>query len=1090
MNLTNEKLVKLFQIIQRETDYQFIYNDEDLADAPLIQVHAVEKSVEYILNESFRNTGLRYRLRNNTIVVSKQIVPVQREITGRVTNEQGEPLEGVTISLKGRSIATTSDAEGYYRLMLPTADTGSLVFTIVGYETFEAPLSSVSVINVSLKEQVSDLGEVVVVGYGVQRRQDLTGSVSSVGIDKIRDLAATRVDQALLGKASGVHVKPVSGEPGAAPKIRIRGIGSISAGSDPLYVIDGFPTSNIDNLNPNDIESMDILKDASATAIYGSRGANGVVLINTKRGSEGRTSISFDTYFGFQRLEKKPVYMNAMESAIYSYYGIKNQNIDEGNDVSGLPETWPIKVPQVSLDVLDGRNTNDYEALDEILQTAPMQQYQLSATGGNQSIRYAISGEYLDQEGIVINNDFKRYSLRANFDAQLSKRLTVKLNLNPSFTHRDLVPAGGPNSTVEDRSAVGGALHVHNFYPLLVDENGNYDKNGEYFLFSGLEAQGNFPNPLAVAREIQSSRKGISFLGNINAEYLITDNLKFNTLFGGNLINFKQAYFEPMNSAFFNVPASGRDDTSMGINWITENTLNYRKAFNRHNIEGLVGFTAQHDQLETNFLFSNQFPNNLVPTLSATSGIITDGSSDISEWSMLSYLARANYNFNNKYYVTASIRTDGSSRFGQEKKWGVFPSAALAWRISDENFMEPIQFISDMKLRASFGITGNNNIGNYEHQGTINYLKYPFGGQEISGYAPERIANPLLTWETQRQFNFGADLAVFNSRLQLTVDYFNSRNYNLLLNTRIPATTGFNNKLLNIGEVKNTGLEFTVNSINIDGPFEWMTDFNISTYRNEVVKLGPNGDPIYAGGSITMIGQPIGMYFGWLTDGIFMNQAELDQGPIYNPGARDASRMGDIRFKDVSGPNGVPDGIIDVNDKTIMGSPYPDFFYGMTNRFSYKNISLSISLQGSYGSEILAISRVSSANTRARYRQLAFLNDFWKSAEEPGDGKTPRPNNAPTGNYRGTYSQQWLDNASYLRINNITLSYVIPDRLYKRFNINALRVYLTANSPFIFTKYTGFNPDVDFSGNTLEPGVDQNDYPTAKSLLLGINLTF
>jgi len=1098
LSFENVKIEQIFTEITKQTNYRFLYPDEVAKQASKVSINVKNIDINEVLDKIIDHRVMAYKVIAQTVTIN--VIPQQKSIikpsvvrqdiriTGTVVDAGGSPLQGASVSLKGKpGIGATTNDQGQFVLNVPTPNE-ALVVSYVGYMRQEIPLNGNTTIKIILLPDNSDLDEVVVVGYGTVGRKDLTGSVSSVGNAEIKELAVTRLDQALLGKAAGVHVKPVSGEPGASPKIRIRGIGSISAGSDPLYVVDGFPTSNIDNLNPNDIESMDILKDASATAIYGSRGANGVVIINTRRGKTGKVNINFDTYFGFQRVEKKPVYMNAMESATYSYYGIKNQNIDEGNNVSGSPETWPIKVPQVSLDVLSGKNTNDYEALDEILQTAPIQQYQLAATGGNNTIKYAVSGEYLNQEGIVINNDFKRYSFRANFDAQLSKRLSVKLNLNPSFTNRDLVPAGGPNSTVEDRSAVGGALHVHNFYPLLVDEQGNYDKNGEYFLFSGLEAQGNFPNPLAVAREIKGNRKATGFLGNINAEYTITDDVKFNMLLGGSFMNIKESNFEPKNPAFFDVPASGSDSTSMDLNWIMENTLNYNKTIERHNIQGVVGFTAQKDVFDSNFLFSNQFPNNLVPTLSATSGIITNGSSDKSEWSMLSYLARINYNFDSKYYITASIRTDGSSRFGSEKKWGLFPSTALAWRISGENFMESLRFISDMKLRASFGVTGNNNIGNYEHQGTIRYLKYPLNGQEASGYAPQRLANPLLTWETQRQINLGADLSVFNSRLQLTVDYFKSKNDNLLLNTRVPAVTGFNTKLLNIGEVGNTGLEFSLTSLNVKQEFEWATSLNLSTYKNKVLKLGPNGDPIYSGGSVTMIGQPIGMFYGWLTDGIFMNQAELDQGPIYNPGAKDASHVGDIRFKDITGPEGVPDGVIDINDKTIMGSPYPDFFYGMTNRFSYKNISLSVSLQGSYGSEVLAISRVSSANTRARYRQLAFLNDFWKSEEEPGDGNTPRPNNAPTGNYRGTYSQHWLDNASYLRINNITLGYIIPNRLYKKLNITSLRVYLTANNPFIFTKYQGFNPDVDFSGNTLEPGVDQNDYPTAKSFLLGLNL--
>ncbi|MBD0296437.1 MAG: SusC/RagA family TonB-linked outer membrane protein, partial [Flavisolibacter sp.] len=506
------------------------------------------------------------------------------------------------------------------------------------------------------------------------------------------------------------------------------------------------------------------------------------------------------------------------------------------------------------------------------------------------------------------------------------------------------------------------ALSVNNFYPL-------YDKDGNYTVFSGLPAQGDFQNPAAVARETKASQEGLRFLGNIDAEYKLSDALKLNMMLGGNYLGSKGMTFKPSLPAFFNDPAVGTDNSMMIYSWLSENTLSYNKTFNnQHSVSGVVGFTTQEETIKSNFLTSNRFPNNLVPTLSAVSGIITNGSSDYSEWSMVSYLARMNYNYESKYYVTGSIRTDGSSRFGSDRKYGVFPSMALAWRISNENFMKNVRPLSELKLRASYGETGNNNIGNYEHYATINYERYTTGGVPVAGYSPGRLSNPLLTWEKQKQVNFGVDAAFFKRRLNITVDHFRSRNTDLLLNVNIPDITGFSTALKNIGEVSNTGWEFVVSTTNVSTKkFDWSTDFNLSTYKNKVLKLGPTGDPIYSGGNVTMIGQPIGMFYGWLVDGIFKNQAELNAGPIFNPGAADASRVGDIRFVDLSGPNGKPDGVINSFDKTIMGSPYPDFYYGMTNRFSYNRISLNVSLQGSHGNEILNLSRASINTGRGRY---------------------------------------------------------------------------------------------------------------------------
>jgi TonB-linked SusC/RagA family outer membrane protein len=1011
-------------------------------------------------------------------------------VKGIVHSSNNEPLSGVSVVIRNTktnfATGTTSDSSGNFTFSrLTSGGPYSLTFSMVGFEKQTMggynikPDATLSLV-IKLVQTDASLDQVVVVGYGTQKKKDLTGSVVSVNNKEVKDLGISRIDQGLAGRAPGVQVKESTGEPGAAPQIRVRGIGSISAGVGPLYVIDGFPTDNIQTLNPNDIESMDILKDASATAIYGSRGSNGVIIINTKRGKIGKPVLALDAYTGVQKVSKIPKMKNSLQQANWWIDGMRNKNTDIGNNVSGDPTKWASPVPQVIMDILSGKNTVDQEPLNQILRNAPEQMVSLSASGGSDQLKYALSGEYMNQDGIVVNSGFKRYSLRANFDAKLSDRLNIKLNLNPSFTNQASLPSTGVCCL--GSGVVAAALNIVNYRPMK-------DGSGNYTNYDGLPDLAAVYNPLAVAQMTKVSNKLSRLLGNLSADYRITDNLHFNFMLGGSTLETKGMLFKPQEPYFFNELPFGSDSSSQITNWLTEYTLNYNKSFGKHNIQALAGYTVQKETGESNALSSNKFPNNLVPTLSAVGGLITAGTSTTYAWSLLSYLARVNYNYNSKYYVTASFRTDGSSRFGAQNKYGNFPSVALAWRLSQENFLKNVSFLSELKLRASYGETGNNNIGNYDQYATVSYENYPIGNVPTSGIAAARIGNPNLTWEKQRSVNVGVDASFLQRRLSLSVDHFESRNTDLLLNVNVPNNTGFSTALQNIGEVSNKGWEFVLSTLNLTGAFEWSTDFNLSTYKNKVVRLGPQGDPIYSGNNVTKIGQPIGMFYGFITDGVFKNAADLAKGPIFDPGAADRSRVGDVRFKDISGPNGKPDGVINNFDKTIMGSPYPDFYYGMTNRFSYKNITLSVTIQGSKGSKIYDMARDGGYSGRARVRGYAFSNNYWKSEQQPGDGVTPRPNDNPTGGFR-LPSSKYLDNGTYLRFNNITLSYSIPAAFAKKIGLNGVRLYVNATNPILITKNTNFNPDVSMNDNPLMPGIESSTYPLPKGIIGGINVTF
>ncbi len=1017
-------------------------------------------------------------------------------VRGLVQNSKNEPLAGVTVIIRNSKNNFTSgvstDVSGAFSFArIPPGGPYSFIFSAVGYET--QTLSGYKVkedITVSLmikmKDSVASLDQVVVVGYGTQKRKDLTGSVGSIGSKDMKDLAVPRIEQALSGRVAGVQVKLADGKPGSAPQIRIRGIGSISAGVDPLFVVDGFPTDNIQTLNPNDIETMDILKDASATAIYGSRGANGVVLITTKRGKLGKAQVNFDTYYGLQEVSRVPKFLDAKQQADYYYNSIRNRNIDLGNNITGDPATWALRVPQTVLDVLSGKNTNNTDALGAVLRRAPQRSYNLSVSGGNDGLRYLVSGESLLQEGIIPNSDFKRYSVRANLDVRVSKRLTLALNLNPSYTLTNNAVAEG-NGAGASNSIIGSATSAQPYYPL-------YNADGSYFAYQGIDASTDLYNPVALVNEKKDQTARTRILTNLNATYTIMKGLKISAVVGATSNNEKGYSFMPQLPAFLNNAASGTDFAISNYNWLTEYLGNYTERFGKHSIDALIGYSAQENITDANSIGSNRYPNNQVPYLSAVSNLITTGTGTRQEWSIVSQLARVNYNFDGKYFLTSSIRRDGSSRFGSNNKYAVFPSAALAWQVSNESFMRSIAMVSQLKLRVSYGETGNNNIGNYASLGNVNYVNYTTGGVAISGYAPGTIANPDLTWEKQEQINVGIDLGLYKGRLNLSIDHFNSKNKNLLLNVNVPTATGFSTALQNIGEVKNTGWEFVLSSINLDGKLNWSTDLNLSIYKNEVVRLGPSGDPIIAGNAndgynITKIGQPIGMFYGFIADGIFKTAAELAAGPVYNRGLADATRVGDIRFKDISGPGGKPDGIIDNNDMSITGSPYPDFYYGMTNRFSYKTLSLSFNIAGSYGSKVYADSyRIFKLN-RSRSRTFATEANYWKSEADPGDGQTPRPVDNTTGGIRLT-GTRYMDTGTFLRFNNITVGYVLPASIAQRLKANAIRFYLSSSNPITITKNLSFNPDVSNSGDPLSPGHDRNNYPLPRNIMLGLNITF
>ncbi len=1081
LDYTDTRLEVVLDEIEELSEFFFLANEKLVNLDRSVNLTVENKKIDEILDMLFAGTDVVYTITDRKIILAPSFLTEdaqqQRSVSGKVTDSSGLPLPGVTVVVKGTTQGTVTNVDGDYTLPNIPED-ATLVFSFVGMRTQEVFVGNQTTINASLEEETIGIEEVVAVGYGTMKKSDLTGSVVQITSDELEKRQITRADEALMGKMAGVQVTIPAGKPGEDPLIRIRGVGSISAGGQPLFVVDGFPSDNIQMLNPNDIETMDVLKDASATAIYGSRGSNGVVIITTKRGKEGPAIIKLDSYFGWQKVAKEPEYLTMEEQADYYYLGIVNQNLDAGRDISGDPTTWYYKVPHTIMDVIEGRNNVDEDAYKHIFQVAPIQSYNLSAQGGSKNIKYSVSGQYYNQEGIIIKTDFQRYSVRGNIDAQLTDRLEMSVNLNSSYITRDDARVVGGSGDAE--GIVGAATTWMRWYPI-------YKEDGSYFSGYGQDATNNVWNPVAQANEILRKEQRSMTSGNLFLRYEFSKELQLSTMLGARTSNSRYFNFIPKLDVFSNV-TDGSDSRSNYLNWITETTLNYNKSINNHNISALAGYTTQKQEISSNYVRSRDYPNNLVYTLNAANNIIYQGNSEESAWSMLSYLTRINYNYNNRYYVTVSVRADGSSRFGRNKKFGYFPSGAISWRVSEESFLQNFNFLNDLKLRASYGETGNNNIGNYAHLALINYESYTFGGNAVGGFAPSNIENPELTWEQQKSINLGLDVSLFSdNRINFSVEHYNTRNHNLLLNVYVPLITGFNTSLQNIGEVENKGWEFSLNTRNIiSRNFKWNTNFNISTFKNKVLKLGTDDAPIISSYHITEVGQPMGMFYGYIADGHFKSQAELDAGPIWAPGTSDASRVGDIRFVDVSGPDGVPDGVINTFDRTIMGNPYPDFYWGMTNDFSYKNFSLNIIMQGSHGNDVFNASD-SQLYTRARYKQLSIVKDYWKSESEPGTD--PRPNNLPKGGLRQK-STRYITDGSYIKISNIKFGYSFSDQVANKLSLGSLGIYVAAKDPILITNFLYFNPEVSSSSNPLNPGVYNYDYPSSKNLTIGINATF
>ncbi|MGN6492428.1 MAG: SusC/RagA family TonB-linked outer membrane protein [Agriterribacter sp.] len=993
------------------------------------------------------------------------------QVSGIVADSaDGKPLVGVSVTVQGTSKGTKTNNAGAFTI--EAAKGASLVFSFTGYNPQTVVVGDDNDINLTMSAISQNLSEVVVVSYGTQKKRELTGAISNINARELKDLPVPNIGQKLQGRLAGVQINQNTGQPGANMAIRIRGAASINAGNNPLIVVDGFPIeSGLNTIDPDMIESISVLKDAAASSLYGSRAANGVLLITTRQAKAGQRSIQFTSYVGLQTVSKRgrPDLMDAREFAQFKKEYYEDAARYEGY-TGGVPAQYQ------NPEQIDPNEGTDW--FDVLLRKAMMQNYSLSLSSGGRYVRSVVGLSYNKQDGVMINQKSERFTASSNNTFYASDKLTFGLNAAITNQIDNITPnLGNGRNIIQVAYLSDPALKYKN-------DDGTYP--------IGFAPPGMFstPNYYRVLMETVNPNKSLTLIGSAYSSYKIIDGLEFKSSININLNNTTNRTFRPSTILGGPQPAASASasyNTSAFTSWMTENTLTYTKQLaQKHNVEAFVGYTAQKVTFENSGITGSQFPGDYIEWLNVAATRI--GNVGASDYSVLSYIGRINYNYDGKYILSAALRSDGSSRFGANNRYGTFPSISAGWVISDENFMKDIAAISFLKLRGSWGKVGNNNIGNYTYLAGVAQSNYVFNNQLASGSALNGIGNAGLTWETTEGYDIGVDVSLFNNRIAFSYDYYHKKTDGLLYGVDIPVQSGFTTITSNIGRFDFWGHEFTVDTRNLTGALTWNTNLNISIPRNIVKKLGTNNAPIggyqeYWDDNRTAVGMPIGMFYGYINTGVYMTQQEWETQP-HNA----TSMVGTARFADVGGPDGKPDGKIDANDRTWIGNPNPDLLFGITNNFEYKNFDLGIVISGSVGNDIADDAYQSTENLDGVFNVRKGVVNRWRSEEDPGDGIYPRTRAGTTADFRNFTTRQ-VFSGTYLAVKNITLGYRVP--LSSTATIKSVRVYFTTQNPFMFTKYPGMNPEISLNGlDGLRLGRDFTAFPIAKVYTLGVNVQF
>ncbi len=1075
LDLENVSVLRIINEIESQSEFKFLFNRKDVDLKRMVSVKVKKKPIEGILANLFTNTDTGFEILNKQIILKKNrdktITPagianvtsigaktiIQFQVNGTVTDADSVPLAGASILEKGTLNGTQSDFDGNFSLELAD-ENAVLVVSYIGYATKEFGLRGQNAVTIALEEDTASLDEVIVIGYGTVKKSDLTGSVSSIQADKLNTDSQASVEQIIQGRLPGVQVTQSSAEPGGEFSIRIRGTNSISAGNEPLYVIDGLAGANPGNsLNPSDIKSIEVLKDASATAIYGARGSNGVVLITTKQGQKNSAlEISYNVSTSFQTAARTLDMMDAQEymsfyNDVYVDRGLEPLFGDDDFNSFGAGTNWQ----------------------DEIFRTAPIYEHRLSFSGGSEDTQYYVSLNAFDQEGIVINSGFERWAARVNLTHSVGDKLKIGINLNTSFENENRVPLGlGVNAGA---GVIATALQLPPTDPVFNDD-GSYATSLQ-----------DLSNSVAQAETIDEFEKTTRIFGNGFVEYEFIKDLKAKANFG-----FDQRIAR--RNTFFDLQTQigqlnqGRASQRLieNNNYLFELTLDYNKVIaEKHKLNLLGGYSYQEFTNSGFDASAQEFPTTAFGSnnLGAGNPAQFQVGSTRGENTLISGFGRVNYSYDDRYILTGSIRADGSSRFGENNKVAYFPSGALAWNINNESFFPEDAFVSNLRLRASYGLSGNQEIANGQsltllESGPIAVLD----GLELQSIAPAQLSNPNLQWETTESFNLGIDFGFLSNRISGTVEYFENNTRDLLLFLPVPTTTGFTQSLQNVGDTRNSGFELSIASRNLVGEFSWTTDFNLATVKNEVTNLGElprilqGGTRFVNDFTLLEVGSPVNSYYGFVFEGVFQSEEEVANSPAQNNAA-----AGGRKFQDTNGDN-----VIDDEDRVILGDPFPDITFGFNNTFSYKGFTLDVFIEGKSGFELANFTNIDSENPidDLRNRQTYVL-DRW-SPQNPTNDQPSFAN--PSRAY--DFNSRVVEDASFVRLRSARFSYTFPNLNLGR--ISSLMIYASGQNLVTWTDYRGFNPDLNSLGNSDNPNVriDYAAYPLARIISIGLNVKF
>ncbi|MDA3893018.1 MAG: TonB-dependent receptor [Salinivirgaceae bacterium] len=1008
-------------------------------------------------------------------------------VKGVITSgEDNLAIPGVNVLIKGTTTGTVTNLDGQFELNANEGDI--VVFSFIGFLAEEVNVTSAKTdYSISLTPDLVDMDEVVVIGYGTQKKSDLTGAVVSVSAEELSRKTTATIEQAMQGLTAGVTVTANSGSPGEGAKVRIRGVGTVN-NTDPLYVIDGVPVGGPGSTNPADIENISVLKDAAACAIYGARGANGVVIITTKKGKKG-FHLNFDSQFGIQKEWKRLDLLDAEQYSMYINEAHYNKTIVDGRAFAP---------PVAAADPYNQPINTDWQ--DAMFQTAPIQKYNLAVSGANDIGNYMISGGYFNQQGIMLSTGYKKYYFRANSEVKW-KRFRVGESFAFTSSNRD-----------NEKNMVGGRNQIERMIKMTPNIP-IYDTSqiGGYAGPMSAEHKHDAVNPVGVANMYKSNNKTKGFLGSAFAEAQIMEGLTYKFTFGFDYWSGENTRFTPVNTmgGSHSVGKDSWDTTFIESKYtLIENLLSYDKVIDRHHFNAIAGYTQERKSYQPT-------ANSLTFEPAKDTTIFTPGKDNLYESGLVSYLGRVNYSFADKYLFQANIRRDGSSKFGEKSRWGIFPSYSGGWVVSKEAFMESLVQVSFLKIRASYGEIGNQNMDDYRYEASLNsYQGYVLNNVAVGGVGPAGFENPYVKWETSKQTNVGADLGFFDNRLNITTEFYSNTTEDMLIQVTMPESNGSTNfPWQNAGSVKNSGLELMVNYRNNEGVFKYSVTGNITTINNEVLALGKNDDPIYGGSSElgnatkTQVGQPIGAFYGYVTDGIYKSQAEIDamniggfdesgEQLIYAPNAT----IGDIRFKDLNG-----DGVLSDEDRDFIGSAIPELTYGFNVTAQYRDFDLSVSFQGVYGNEIYRETKIWTEGMYSNFNATADVFDRYRPQDVTittgeGDAAVSVDYSANTNtdmpwavikdknNNAKLFSDRFIEDGSYLRLKDLTIGYNLPKSFLAKVKLSSVRVYFTGLNLLTFTKYSGFDPEI--GGDNKERGIDNGYYPQAKAFLGGIQIAF